>query len=354
MRMFFYACMVFLVFGLFQYSPVMASGYPFRSDDGQGDPFEAYKLHVDGIRNYMSTFQIEPVSFSVAQDADSGTTFIRKGLLTLRPNALGTVIICHGYTHSKHEAAFFRTLFPYFHVLAFDFRAHGELTAGQYSTIGRDEMFDVKGAVDFVRAHPELSGKPIVGFGFSMGAVSLLQAQSNFKDLFDVLILDSPFDSSNDCMVRRIHEMLTYKVFGKTYTLPGENFILNSLYRERLRPLTKVFFRCATGMNTNVAQTKFVPVIPLDKAPEITVPCFFVSCENDTKVTADCVRRLYDAVHAPYKRQWITPGPGHCKSCLSQPELYSYRVNKFIVTALDGSWTESAKIHDDRIVIKTV
>ncbi len=352
MRMFVYACTVFLFIGFMQYDSVVASGYPFQSGDQQGDSFEAYKRHIDGIRNYMSTFQIEPISFPVAQDATSGKTFVRKGLLTLRPNALGTVIICHGYTHSKHEAAFFRTLFPHFHVLAFDFRAHGELTKGQYSTIGRDEMFDVKGAVDFVRAHPELSGKPIIGFGFSMGAVSLLQAQSNFKDLFDLLILDSPFDSSSDCMTRRIHEMLTYNVFGKTYTLPGENLILNTLYKERLRPITKVFFRCATGMSTNVAQTKFVPVNPINGAPEITAPCFFVSCENDTKVTVDCVRRLYDAVHAPYKRQWITPGPGHCKSCLSQPEQYSSRLNKFIMTALDGSWTDSEKIHDDHIIVQ--
>jgi pimeloyl-ACP methyl ester carboxylesterase len=358
MRLIVYACTFILFTGFFQVAFPFGSMYPFSLSDYEAtdatDPFDAYKKHVDGIRDYMNALQIEPVSFPVAQDASSGVTFIRKGLLIVRPNALGTVIICHGYTHSKHEASFFRTLFPHFNVLAFDFRAHGELTDGQFSTIGRDEMYDVKGAVDFVKTHPTLAGKPIIGFGFSMGAVSLLQAQGHFKDLFDLLILDSPFDSSSDCMGRCIDKMLTYKLFGKKYTLPGRKLILKSLYNQRLRPIVKVFFRWATGMSTNVARTKFVPVIPIEKAREITVPCFFVSCENDNKVTVDCVRRLYDEVSSPYKRQWVTQGMKHCGSCLAQPELYAYKLNKFIKTALDDSWTEPAKIRDDRVIIQTL
>lgn len=349
MRISFYACILLTIAS--QYMLWASQAYSDQIGHYDIDLSE-YKKYVHEIKNYIDSIRVEPVLFPVVQDACSDKTFIRKGLLTIRPNALGTVIICHGYTHSKQEAAFFRTLFPQFNVLAFDFRAHGELTSGQYSTIGRDEMFDVKGAVDFVKNHPELMGKPVIGFGFSMGAVSLIQAQSHFKNLFDVLILDSPFDSSNDCMIRKIEEMMTYKVFGQSYTLPGKQFVLNTLYKEKLRPLTRVFFKCATGMNPNVADTKFVPVVPIDKAPQITIPCFFISCENDTKVTVDCVGRLYGAVNSEYKRQWITHGPGHCKSCLAVPELYCYRINKFILQALEKSWNCSTKVYDDRIMIK--
>lgn len=314
-----------------------------------------YERYVQAIKSYIDTLDVSPISFPVQRGLEFDDVFMRKGFLLLRPKAIGTVVICHGYTHSKQEAQFFRTLFPHFNVLVFDFRAHGELVDGQFSTIGRDEMYDVKGAVDFLREqyhdHPEIAGKPIIGFGFSMGAVSLLQAQGHFQNLFDALVLDSPFDSSNDCMNRRLQEMMSYKIMGKTYTLPGRNCILKALYKERLHPVTKMFFRCATGMSTNVAQTKFVPVIPLEKAPNITIPCFFVSCETDNKVTPECVRRLYDAVQSPYKRQWVTRGPGHCKSCLSQPEMYCYRINEFILQALNKSWTEAAQIHDDRTVV---
>lgn len=334
------------------YGSALAYGYPFQMVDAKHDPFEAYKNHIDGIKDYMDTFQVETVSFPVQKDAKSQETLTRKGFLALRPNALGTVVICHGYTQSKHEAFFFRTLFPHFHVLAFDFRAHGELTAGQYSTIGRDEMFDVKGAVDWVRTHPELADKPIIGFGFSMGAVSLLQAQSHFKNLFDLMILDSPFDSSSDCMSRSIDRMLTIKFLGQKYKLPGKWLFMKALYNPQLRPMVKMFFAWASGMNPYMVPTRFVPVIPLDHAHEIKIPCLFVSCENDKSVSVDRVRRLYETIESAYKRLWITRGPKHCGSCLAQPELYSYKVNRFIKNALDGSWSQAAKIRDDRISIQ--
>lgn len=351
MRTFFYACIAIISLTVISDVQLYAHGYPFQLFKSNKDPFKAYKDHIDGIKDYMDTFKVETVSFPVQKDAHSRDTFIRKGFLTLRPNALGTVVICHGYTHSKHEAFFFRTLFPHFHVLAFDFRAHGDLIEGQQSTIGRDEMFDVKGAVDFVKSHPELQGKPVIGFGFSMGAVSLLQAQSHFQDLFDLMIMDSPFDSSSDCMGRSIDKILTVRLFGQRYKLPGKWLFMKALYNPYCRPMIKQFFAWASGMNPNAVPTKFVPVIPLDHAYDIKIPCMFITCENDKSVTVDRVRRLYDAVSAPYKRLWITSGPSHCGSCLAQPELYSYKVNRFIKNALDASWDEAAKIRDDRVSI---
>lgn len=347
----FYACILIISLHVVFPESVQAYGYPFQLSKSSKDPFRAYKNHIDGIKDYMDTFKVETVSFPVQKDANTQDTFIRKGFLTLRPNALGTVVICHGYTQSKHEAFFFRTLFPHFHVLAFDFRAHGDLVEGQHSTIGRDEMFDVKGAVEFVKSHPELQDKPIIGFGFSMGAVSLLQAQSHFKNLFDLMIMDSPFDSSSDCMGRSMDKLLTVHIFGQRYKLPGKKLFMKALYNPQLRPIIKWFFAWASGMNPNAVKTKFVPVIPLDHAYEITVPCMFITCENDKSVSVDRVRRLYDAVKASYKRLWITGGPKHCGSCLAHPELYSYKVNRFIKNALANSWVDGAKIRDDRVSI---
>lgn len=317
------------------------------------DPLKAFEQSVEHSKQALSGFKVEPVSFEVAKNAHSDEKFIRKGFLALRPAAVGTVIICHGYTQSKLESFFLKTMLPHFNVLAFDFRAHGDLIdEKQFSTIGRDEIFDVEGAVAFVKSHPELQGKPIFGFGFSMGAVALLQAQAEFGNLFDALILDSPFDSSTDCMSRSIDRILSYTIFGRTYRLPGKKLLMKAMYNDRMRPFVKALFQKASGMNPNKISTKFVQVAPIEQADKVTIPCMFISCENDKSVLVDCVRRLYDTVHSSFKRLWITQGPKHCGSCLAQPEQYSHKVNKFLKKVLDRRFDRPEKIRDDRVTIQ--
>lgn len=334
---FYTAFLGFLAFNLNATVPYM---FKIDNSDLQED--------IEKMRQSLSDFTSQPIEFPVQKNKEDTQTFIRKGILILRPQALGTVVVCHGFTQSKHEAVFFRTFFPHFNILAFDFRAHGDLIDGQYSTIGNDEIYDVKGAVDFVKAHPDLQGKPIIGFGFSMGAVSLLQAQAEFSDLFHAMIMDSPFDSSSDCMATCIDKMLTVKLFGQKYRIPGRKIMMKCLYCERLQPVMRQVFRYAAGFKNLTAKTKFVPVLPIENAPKITIPCLFITCENDQKVPVGCVRRLYNAVCAPYKRLWITKGIRHCGTCIECPELYVYRVNKFVKHVLDNSWTDAEKIHDDR------
>lgn len=315
---------------------------------------DAYRQYLSVSKQALNGLEIQTVSFPVKKDATTQATFERKGFLALRPDALGTVIICHGYTQSKDEAFFLKILFSHFNVLAFDFRAHGEMIEkGQFSTIGRDEVFDVVGAVQFVKSLPSSVGKPIIGFGFSMGAVSLLQAQAQYQYLFDLLILDSPFDSSSACMERNIDRMLTFHFLGKDRKFPGKAVIMKMLYNEKMSPVVKKFFRWASGMNPYLIPTKFVPVIPIENATNITVPCFFISCECDKSVHVDSVMRLYDAVQSSFKRLWITKGLKHCGSCLAQPELYTYKVNKFIHAVLKKDFRVSEKIRDDRVVIQT-
>jgi pimeloyl-ACP methyl ester carboxylesterase len=313
----------------------------------------SFKQDVEQFGNSVIQFKIEEVDFPVQKNKTSSETFIRKGLLITRPQALGTVIVCHGFTQSKQEAAFFRTFFPHFNVFAFDFRAHGDLIEGQYSTIGSEEIFDVKGAVDFVKNRPGLEGQPVIGFGFSMGAVSLIQAQAEYPDLFQSLILDSPFDSSTDCMSKSLDKMLTVNLFGQRYQIPGRTIIMKCLYSQKLQPAMRQIFRYATGFR-NFTKTKFVPVHPVENATRITIPCFFITCEKDQKVPVGCVRRLYDTVHSNYKRLWITHGTRHCGSCINSPEFYAYRVNRFISDVLDKSWSVADEVYDDRVVLTLV
>lgn len=314
------------------------------------DKDSSFAQDIKKMEQSLHDLNFENIEFPVRKSQADAGTFIRKGILVTKPKALGTVVICHGFTQSRHEAAFFRTFFPHFNIIAFDFRAHGDLTEGQYSTIGHDEIYEVKGAVDFIRSIPTLQNKPVIGFGFSMGAVTLIQAQAEYPDLFHAMIMDSPFDSSSDCMAACIDKMLTIKLFGQKYRIPGKKIMMKCLYCERLQPLIRQLFRHAANFKDLTAKTKFVPVLPIENAPKITIPCYFITCENDQKVPVGCVHRLYDAVASSYKRLWITKGRQHCASCLESPELYIYRINKFIKNVLNNSWNEGQKIHDERIV----
>lgn len=348
-----YQMKAYVFLGFLAISSVSLSQIEETSDNFQAG-IDAYQQYIHASKHALNGLEVQAVSFSVQKSDNSLETFERKGFLALRPDALGTVIICHGYTQSKHEAFFLKILFSHFNVLAFDFRAHGELIEkGQFSTIGRDEVFDVVGAVNFVKSLPCSVGKPIIGFGFSMGAVSLLQAQAKHQDLFDLLILDSPFDSSSTCMERNIDRMLTFTLFGKERKFPGKAVIMKMLYSEKMSPVVKKFFRWASGMNPYIVPTKFVPVIPIENAANISVPCFFISCERDRSVQVDSVMRLYDAVQSPFKRLWITQGLKHCGSCLAQPELYAYKINKFINAVLKKDFRVSEKIRDDRVEIQS-
>jgi len=322
-------------------------------------PFNAfsdisYANQVKNVKKYINQLHVQPIELKSKESDDSSKQLTRKGFLATRPNALGTIIFCHGYTSSKHESFFFKTFFPNFNAITFDFRAHGDLADGQYSTIGANEIHDVSAAVDYVKSHPDLKDKPVIGFGFSMGAVSLMRAQARWKNLFDMLILDSPFDSSDDCMSKALDQKMTVNVLGRSFKIPGKNLVMRSLYNERWSPVIRYVFHWITGFNPSQISTKFVKVAPVETAADIKVPCLFITCVKDNKVPVDSVKRLYMAVDAPFKRLWITQGIKHCSAYLTNPELYWYKMNKFVKKVLDKEMKNKEKIIDERVSISLV
>ena len=156
---------------------VNQSGFPLIHHD---DAIDLAK-----VKQQLAEIKHETVLFDVAQDQLSDKKFQRKGILVRRENAIGTILICHGYLGCKRDAIGLKHLFPLYNVMVFDFRAHGELTDGQLSTIGRDEALDVMGAAKFIKSDPAMQNKPVMVFGYSMGAVASIEAQSQDETLFD-------------------------------------------------------------------------------------------------------------------------------------------------------------------------
>lgn len=322
---------------------------------GQLLPLIMYQDQLDfkAVKQQIKSCKPEEVIFDVLVDGTSGATMQRKGLLVRRQNARGTVIICHGYLGCKRDAIALKHLFPFYNVLAFDFRAHGDLIEGQKSTIGRDEAYDVMGAAQFIKADPDMSKKPLIVYGYSMGAVASIQAQALDGTLFDAMILDCPYDSTDNAMRRGLDEKMKLTIFGAELDVPGKEFILAHMYDESAQIITNYLFQQITALDSNAVATKFTRVTPVESVKKITVPCLFIHCDHDKKVPTSAVKAVYDNKPG-FKELWITFGKGHFGSYNNDPEMYWYRVNKFLNRIAAGIITErqQEKIYDQRVAQK--
>lgn len=322
---------------------VNQSGFPLIHHD---DAIDLAK-----VKQQLAEIKHETVLFDVDQDQLSDKKFQRKGILVRRENAIGTILICHGYLGCKRDAIGLKHLFPLYNVMVFDFRAHGELTDGQLSTIGRDEALDVMGAAKFIKSDPAMQNKPVMVFGYSMGAVASIEAQSQDETLFDAMILDCPFDSTDNSMRRGLDEQMKISVFGKEMNLPGKELYLKNMYNESgiAQFITSILFKQITNLDSKQVETKFVRVSPIDSIKKVTVPCLFIHCENDKKVPVAAVEGLYENKPG-FKQLWITPGKKHFGSYNDHPEKYWYRVNKFLQTIATDKIDQVAqeRIYDDR------
>ena len=312
------------------------------------DEQELYNLST--FKNKLKDIQFEDVVFQSFLDANKQETLQRRGILVKKPQAIGTVIICHGYLGCKRDAIALKHLFPQYNVFAFDFRAHGDDRQGQFSTIGRDEAFDVIAAVNFIKSHDEFKCKPVIAYGYSMGAVSAIQAQAMDNTLFDAMILDCPYDSTDRAMSRGLDEKMKINLFGTTFMLPGKQFILNHMYDEAAQIITNFLFQAITKLDSNKVITKFVRVAPVESIQKITVPCYFIHCVHDKKVPVQAVVDIYENKEG-FKRLWLTQGKGHFGSYQNNPELYWYKVNKFLtkLRQQDMQNRVQQKIRDDRV-----
>lgn len=308
--------------------------------------------NLAAVKEQIKNINMEEIVLNSFTDWTKTQPLQRRGFFVRKKNPLGTVVICHGYLGCKRHAIFFKHLFPLYNVVSFDFRAHGDDKDGQVSTIGKDEALDVMAAVQFVKSDPEMAQKPVIAFGYSMGAVSAIQAQSADSTLFDAMILDCPFASSDEAMKRGLEEKLKFSLFGQQFSIPGKQFIVDHMYDDAAQALTNFLFKMITQLDSKKVATKFVRIAPVESIKNVTVPCYFIHCHNDNKVTVEDIENLYNNKPG-FKRLWITQGQSHFGSYPHNPELYWYKVNKFLKKLRDQKLHErdQEKVCDHRVQI---
>ena len=283
---------------------------------------------------------VEHIRLYPQEGHESPKRITRQAMLAHSPDAQATVLVCHGFMCDKYDVGMIRRIFKTknFNIMTFDFRAHGQDGEGQYCTFGRDEALDVVAAAKFLRNHPELCDKPLFVYGFSMGAVSAIEAQALESELFDAMILDCPFDSS-ERVIKTGLDCLKCSVFGFEFEMPGKELLQKYAFHPYVQALVKAVLKTVAQMDATGVCTNFCPIHPAESAKKITVPVFFIHCKNDQKVSVDQVRRVYEGA-AGYKRLWLTNGRRHYDSFFYNPEKYIENVRAFYHQVLNGELSD--------------
>src|SRR3990172_108970 len=293
---------------------------------------------------------VEHVVLYPQEGHDSLEKITRNGMLARCDNAKATILICHGFMCDKYDVGILRKVFKksQFNVMTFDFRAHGQDSQGQYCTFGRDEALDVIAAAKFLSNHPDLQGVPLIAYGFSMGAVSAIEAQALSLDLFDAMILDCPFESSEK-VIKSGLEGLKGSVFGYEFDLPGKDFLQKYAFHPYVQALVKAVLKTVAQLDATGVNTNFCPLYPAESAKKIVVPVFFIHCKNDQKVSVEQVKHVYEGA-AGFKRLWLTNGRRHYDSFFYNPEKYIEQVREFCSQVINDDISEMPQegiIEDD-------
>lgn len=237
---------------------------------------------------------------------------VRYGVLTLRHGAKGNVVLCHGAACDKeYMQPFVLDVFKDYNCLTFDFRRHGEACQGQYSTIGKKEIYEIEAAVALLLEEPACAKLPRFGFGISMGGAALIEAQSKNSSLFDGLIIQSTFESLHRQAQR------TFPL----YRLPLFNLLI---YAEPSR----FFARWQYGVHV-------FKLTPAKAIKSISIPIFLIHGTGDKVIRFDAFKKLKKAGKSIIKT-WTPVTDKHTELYKDLPDEFIKHTNDFLTVVLSG------------------
>ena len=209
------------------------------------------------------------------------------------PKKGAVILVAHGFGDQRPEWVYEMLARKGYGVLAWDARAHGE-SGGEISTVGYLEVLDVKAALDYALAQPEV--KHVGGWGGSMGAATLIRAAAQYPEI-EALFVDSSFASMED----EFDYLVPYPI---------------------LNPLAKFLAEIRTGISLD-------DVSPVNVIARISPrPVYIVHSSADKVAPPDAGQVLYEAAHEP-KFLWLEDGVPHQQIFLSNSQRYKKRLIGF-------------------------
>lgn len=325
------------------------SGIPGLTKSDGAVPFEKQNIGEFGSvlgrhADFVDDGIVERVVIYAKESDCSDKKIPRAGILVRYPNAIGTVLVSHGFMCDKYDVGMLRQLFPKgkLNVFSWDFRAHGEHKQGQVCTFGKNEAYDVIAAAQFAKNHPFIKDKPVIVYGFSMGAVAAIQAQAKDPSLFKGMILDCPFDSTEN-VLRRGLDQVKFSLFGYEFHIPGRSVLQKYAFHPYVQTLVKGILKTVAHMDSKDVTFYLEPIHTADAIKTLSVPLLMIHCKKDEKVSVEAMKDLYASAGADYKLLWLTNGRRHYDSYFYNPEKYTQRVRLFIDQVIAGSLDKVVK-----------
>jgi hypothetical protein len=216
----------------------------------------------------------------------------------------GVVVLFHGYAATRSalldEARAFRELG--FSTLLVDLRGHGG-SSGDWTSIGYYEAADVAAAAAYVRRDLGRAS-PLILYGQSMGAVSIVRAVSTDSAVASAVIVEGLYDEMFNAIRNRFRAM----------GLPPF-------------PLAELLgFWGGVQMGFPAHRHN-----PSDYARGIAVPVLMLHGEDDPRATRDQARRVFDRLGGP-KRFVEFPGARHGSLYRVSSERWIEAVEPFLAS----------------------
>lgn len=198
------------------------------------------------------------------------------------PDAVGTVVLVHGFGHSSRTPrihVFAHRLAQRLHVVVPDLRGHG--ASGGLSTLGTEEPMDVAAAV--AAAAP---GLPVVTVGLSLGGAAVLLHAGSLGGVAGVVAISSPawsqaWDTPSTLRIRRA-----------VTSRAGREFLARVMH-------TRVAATCEAVPDSRDLVGRIAPAFTL-----------VVHDPDDHYFDSQHADALYRWANEP-KELWLVPGAGH-------------------------------------------
>lgn len=223
-----------------------------------------------------------------------------KALFIENPNAKRMFVVLHGYRQAKESYTVLCDLLENATLLLIDMRAHGE-SCGNLISYGFFEAYDAQAGFDYLKKYNNTL--PIIGLGFSMGAVALAKSINNGVQ-FDALILDCAFSNL---------KIQVDRLFSRFTGLPAQCNLI-----------ARAFYRAVTGTHTCE-----LDVGELLKGT--TVPIFIIHCLNDTTTPSEDSQHIFHSLYDTNARVklWISPEGKHVGLVRTHPLKYKQKLDDF-------------------------
>jgi alpha-beta hydrolase superfamily lysophospholipase len=222
-----------------------------------------------------------------------------------------TIVASHG-SHATGPGYYFSVAFlrdAGYNVFVFDHRAHGQ-SGGKTTTLGPLEVRDMRGAVAYLAARPDVDPRRIGAMGCSMGSAVSIGAAAEDTGIRAV-VADSVFANAREVWER----------WGQV-----------RVRGTRLRWSWGWLMRAGAWVMTGYPVGTFSPEELIGEISPRPVLLIHGEYDNGACTVADA-KRLYQAAGEP-KELWLVPKAWHCHAHTLLAEVYEERVRSFFDEAL--------------------